>query len=1308
MGKSYLKSIARTFRSTKSRFLSVFGIVALGVGFLAGLSGTPVDMKRSVERYLDDGNFYDVRVLSTLGLTDADVEALGRVPGVRQVEPGWSADLLVKAGETDAVVSRVHSVSGEQSINRLVLQDGRMPQSPGECVVEAGANATNPTWPIGTTIKATDDNEDLDEKLAVTEFTVVGIVRNSNYFSFEREPASVGDGTIRLIFYIPPKAFAYEAYTEIYLTAEGALELDSLEQDYQTTVDALTASVEAIAEERCQARYNSLKAEGQQEIDDAWAEYNDAKAEAEQELADAWAELEDGRRKLADGEKKVKEGEADYQKGLRELNDNLQKLNDGIAALGDAENQLNEAENALTEGWEQLREGGDRLDSARRQLEAAQAQYDEGKSQLEKARQQLAEGKEQFDQLEQLDDGYRQYQGGLGSIASAINGMLGISEEEAQDQGVTGQDIHQVVAELSAIMPEQIPGDNTELVWLTLERVLLQSPALTPTRVAVSAMQVHARELYEALSQLPSEEQPAELMEWLAEFYAQEPDEILTEASRIGLNLCQILQSNPLSEAARELVDASFRILFGYSATEMTDAVRNLVIFYREIDAGMAQLAEQKGLESKEQAYEQISGITEATRKSIDDGEAQFAAGEQQLADAKAQLEDGWRQYNEGMAQLAEGRTQLEESRRQLDDGWALLAEKKVQLADAQRQLTEGRQKLADARVELDDARVTLAENLQKLRDGELDYEDALREVNEELADARAEIEDGEAELAKLEFPEWYVWDRSHNVSWASFKTNVDKLQAITTIFPVFFFLVAALVVSTTMTRMIEEERLQIGTLKALGYRSGEIMVKYLLYALAAALLGTAVGLTVGFYAFPTVIWSAYTIMYYVPVLYTPWQLNKALFAGGTLTGLTVGVTALACRASLSEAPAALMLPRAPRAGQRILLERITPLWRRLPFTWKVTCRNLFRYKKRFWMTVIGVSGCTALLVTGFGISDSLDAICTNQYGNIYHYDLTTAIAHPEDTASGPAHDYLYGADFDRSLAASMEKTTQPKAGTAGLECYLMVPQDLSAFADFADLHERLSGKATPLGEQGVVVTEKFAKEMGVSAGDTLTLENSEGTSAEFTVSGVCEHYVFNYVYLSAAAYEEGFGTPASWNVILTRFREDGPAQGDISRTLLAMDAVSAVNFTTDQMTTVLNMLDSIDAVVVLIIVCAAALAFVVLYNLSNINIAERVKEIATLKVLGFHDKETYRYVSRESSALTLIGALAGLVLGIWLHRFIITTVEVDAVMFGRQIQPLSFVYALVLTLLFGTVVNRVMGLRLKKISMVESMKAPE
>ena len=355
-----------------------------------------------------------------------------------------------------------------------------------------------------------------------------------------------------------------------------------------------------------------------------------------------------------------------------------------------------------------------------------------------------------------------------------------------------------------------------------------------------------------------------------------------------------------------DALDAILQEMTGMSSDELSQTLRMLLTAWRQMDKGIEQTAQAMGKPRSEvEAGLKDGSLVANAERELADGEARFAAGEQQLADAKAQLEDGWKQYN---------------------DGWALLAEKKVQLADAQRQLAEGRQKLADARVELDDARVTLAENLQKLRDGELDYEDALREVNEQLADARAEIEDGEAKLAELEPPEWYIWDRSHNVSWASFKTNVDKLQAITTIFPVFFFLVAALVVSTTMTRMIEEERLQIGTLKALGYRSGEIMVKYLLYALAAALLGTAVGLTVGFYAFPTVIWSAYTIMYYVPVLYTPWQLDKALFAGGTLTGLTVGVTALACRASLAEAPAALMLPRAPRAGQRILLERITPL----------------------------------------------------------------------------------------------------------------------------------------------------------------------------------------------------------------------------------------------------------------------------------------------------------------------------------------------------------------------------------------------
>ena len=677
-----------------------------------------------------------------------------------------------------------------------------------------------------------------------------------------------------------------------------------------------------------------------------------------------------------------------------------------------------------------------------------------------------------------------------------------------------------------------------------------------------------------------------------------------------------------------------------------------------------------------------------------------------QLAAALA----GLVQFQQGLQQYQSGLQQLNDARAELDDAYRLLQEKMQELGDAQGKLLDAQRQLDAAGRELADGRREIEENEQKLADGEAEYADAKAEAEQKLADARAEIEDGEAKLDELEMPVWYIWDRSKNTSFGSFKSNVDKLTAITTAFPVFFFLVAALVVSTTMTRMVEEERLQIGTLKALGYARGTIMQKYLWYALGASALGAVVGLAVGFRVFPTIIWSGYAMMYYMPEIATPWRLQQAVFAGASLIGLSLGVTAMACRTSLAEVPAALMLPRAPKAGKRILLERITPLWRRLPFTWKVTCRNLMRYKKRFWMTVIGVAGCTALLVAGFGLSDSLNGIITKQFDNVSHYDLMTVVSKESALREGEVYDTLFGDSetFPLSMAAAVESTHCDSAD-GEMELYLMVPQDLTRFAQLMDLHERLGGKPTPLTDDGIVLTEKLAKTLGAAAGDTVTLKNVDGDTAQFTVSGVCEHYIGNYAYITPAVYTAAFGKAPGYNAVLSTLSDESQQSRDaISEKLLDMDTVVSLTFTQDAVKQVLNMLRSIDAVVVLIIVCAAMLAFVVLYNLSNINIAERVKEIATIKVLGFYDREVYSYVNRESTALSCIGTLLGLALGKALHAFIITTVEVDSVMFGRQIAPQSFLYAVALTLAFSTAVNLVMGRKLKKISMVESMKAPE
>ena len=1199
MPRTYNKNVIRTFRSTRSRFFAIFSIVALGVGFLAGLSATPVDMKESMERYMDDSNFYDLRVVSTLGLTDEDVQALQQVSGVQQVQPAYSADLLVQTGD-DSAVARAHSLppDAEDAINQLVLTEGRMPQSPDECLVEVGATGLNPTYPVGTVFTVTAENVDLDSKLNHTRFTVVGLVHNSNYFSYEREPASVGSGAVQVVMYLQPEAFAYEAYTEIYLTAAGAKAQNSLTDAYRQTVQTVADNLAAIQDARCQARYDGLLADARAELDDAWQQYYEAKADADAQLADAAAELADGRKQLQDGKNKLADGQRQYNDGKSQLENGTNQMLDGQAQLNDALGQWLQADAQ----WQQ----------SKQELDAAKAQLDENEPAYRDGVQQLADA--------------------LGTDAAEVDKLAADLAAYCIAQGITPPtDAQGMLALLSAY------GKGLPLPQFSDEQ-------LTQLRAG-------AAELVTRLDSIPTDALP------------DDQKALLTEVKA-------------LVQAA---ADAE-------TSAQMWDALQNL---YSWLQAHRDLLPDD--------VYEALNALLLQLLNSDEMN---------QLAAALA----GLVQYQVGLQQYQSGLQQLNDARAELDDAYRLLQEKMQELGDAQGKLLDAQRQLDAAGRELANGRREIEENEQKLLDGETEYADAKAEAEQKLADARAEIEDGEAKLDELEMPVWYIWDRSKNTSFGSFKSNVDKLTAITTAFPVFFFLVAALVVSTTMTRMVEEERLQIGTLKALGYARGTIMQKYLWYALGASALGAVMGLAVGFRVFPTIIWSGYSMMYYMPKIATPWRLQQAVFAGASLIGLSLGVTAMACRTSLAEVPAALMLPRAPKAGKRILLERITPLWRRLPFTWKVTCRNLMRYKKRFWMTVIGVAGCTALLVAGFGLSDSLNGIITKQFDNVSHYDLMTVVSKESTLREGEVYDTLFGdsTTFPLSMAAAVESTHCDSAD-GEMELYLMVPQDLTRFAQLMDLHERIGGKPTPLTDDGIMLTEKLAKTLGAAAGDTVTLKNADGDTAPFTVSGVCEHYIGNYAYITPAVYTAAFGKAPGYNAVLSTLRDESQQSRDaISEKLLDMDTVVSLTFTQDAVKQVLNMLRSIDAVVVLIIVCAAMLAFVVLYNLSNINIAERVKEIATIKVLGFYDREVYSYVNRESTALSCIGTLLGLALGKALHAFIITTVEVDSVMFGRQIAPQSFLYAVALTLAFSTAVNLVMGRKLKKISMVESMKAPE
>lgn len=576
------------------------------------------------------------------------------------------------------------------------------------------------------------------------------------------------------------------------------------------------------------------------------------------------------------------------------------------------------------------------------------------------------------------------------------------------------------------------------------------------------------------------------------------------------------------------------------------------------------------------------------------------------------------------------------------------------------------------------------------------------------LEAARAEAE-ATADALRQSSADWILRTREDSVGYSSYKNNVGKVAALSKVFPVFFFLVALLVALTTMTRLVAENRGQIGTLKALGFSNGQILSEYLIYSLSASVLGCVLGFAVGFRLFPMAISSAYGMMFTVPETMTPFRPEIALWVAPITVGSILAATLIACWGEFRACPAVLLRPEAPAAGKRILLERIPFLWKRLPFSAKVTCRNLFRYKKRFFMTVIGVAGCSALLLTGFGLRDSINDIVDLQFGEIYKYDMSLILTDPEawrQEGNSLTKKLEDRTKTDAWMAVS-DGTGRALANDKNESVTLFVPENSEKMEQFITLRERKSGKAIPFPDADVVLTEKLSETLGVSVGDTVTLENGAGLRRELTVAGITENYLSSYAYLSADAYSGAFGTDPVYRTILCK-SADGTNREDRIAELMADDAVLYVNSSDSLRESFADSIKSIDGVILVLILAAGLLCMVVLYNLTNVNICERRRELATIRVLGFHRREVERYIFRETNLLSLIGALAGLVVGIFLHAFVVRTVEIDMVMFGRTIYPLSYLFALLISVFFTLLVNQVMRRQIRKIDMVEAMKANE
>lgn len=733
-----------------------------------------------------------------------------------------------------------------------------------------------------------------------------------------------------------------------------------------------------------------------------------------------------------------------------------------------------------------------------------------------------------------------------------------------------------------------------------------------------------------------------------------------------------------------------------------------------EYDKNLAAL--QSRLALGEQTLSELQGQKDALlsqQVQLDDAVAQLTAG---IAQIDAQTAGVPEQLSAARDELAAQRVAAEEA---FATAQSRLDGAASQLASGRSQLDAGKQSYAAGAAELESGKAEYASGLESYEEGRAEYDEKAADAAAQFVDAETKLADAQAEIDALEAPEIMVLDRTKNIGAESFVSDAGRIDRIAMVFPFIFFLVAALVSLTTMTRMVEEERVLIGTYKALGYSKARITSKYLIYAVVASGVGAAVGIVALSLFLPYFIMNAYSIIYAVPVRPTPIDPGMALLSAGLGVGITVAATCFAAASTLRETPAALMLPRAPKAGKRILLERVKLLWSRMSFSWKVTARNIFRYKRRFFMAVIGIAGCTALLLTGLGLQNAINDIIDKQFGEIYHYNMVVREADDvsqedasavggilADTGLESAH---AAAHTENMLAARVD---DPNGEQQRFE--LIVPEDPQQFSEYVTMRERVGHDPLSLDGEGVVISEKLANELGLSTGETMLLfdedavGNATGEGREVRVSGIMENYVSQYAFATPEAFGKISGEAPAFTTLFVKATEDETQRAALSDELLAIDGVKTVGFNDETIESYRTMLKSVDAVVVVLVVAAAALAFVVLYNLTNINITERQREIATLKVLGFNAHEVNAYIYRETLLLSAIGALVGCVLGIFMEGFVVVTAEVDQVMFGREIHALSFVIAFVLTMLFSVLVTLFMRKKLSDIDMVESLKSVE
>ena len=1357
----------REISKTKSRFLSLLLLSALAVAFLSGLRTTAPVMERTADGYYDHHNLMDIHVMSTLGLTDDDIDYLSSLEDISAAEGAYTADGILHLESNDLVVKLV-SLS-EQGINTPALVEGRMPQADDECLVEP-LLLEQSGLSIGDTISFDTGTGDYEDALGPAEFTIVGTANSPLYLSTDRGTSSLGTGKVNGFVLLPMGAFAMETYTDAYLTVSWAKDLYCYDDDYGDRMDDLLDQLEPLGDARAGLRYDQVIDEANQKLSDAQQEFDDAEAEAEQELADARQELDDGWQEYYDGLAEYEDGLATYEE---ESADAWQQIADAEAELPDALKELEDGEQEYADGVQELADGKAEYWDGVKEWQDGKAEYDQGYQDLVDGEAEYQENYKTLSDAQQAyDDGWQEYQDGLVALEDG-GGQLMAAEAQLADAKAQ---LDSGAAQLSAGYAQLEAGKaalaqartnlNTQLDTLGGVMALLSpGTALTGSAAILSPDTPWTQTDGQVLAMLLTADQDG-LTSWVMGLVmsgqltlqqAMALQEQLTGMAGISLTgqfqdmVDQRLMTQDQADGLTAQLTAALTAAAGGTDGEgnpVSPDPEPLKAFFSQsipgfLAAGEAQIAAGEAQLSSASAqltdgrlqYAEGKKAVDEARAEFEDGVKQSQEAEQTLFESRVELEDGWKQLSDGRKELDDGWREVADAKQELDDGWAELEDARQEILDGEQELIDARAELddgwqqyydgvadleeakatlpgelADARQELADGKQELDDAYQELLDGEQEYADGKAEADEKLSDARQELNDARREVAEIEDCQWYVLGRNTNVGYVSYQQDAERMGNLASVFPLIFFLVAALVCLTTMTRMVEDQRVEIGGLKALGYSRSAIAMKYVGYGFLSSFFGGLLGLALGVTIIPTIIFNAWKVLYTVGDMNLFLLPEVALLSVGAAVLCVTGTALATCFAALTAVPAQLMRPKSPKPGRRVLLERIRPVWKRMSFTWKVTMRNLFRYKKRFWMTVIGIGGCTALIITGFGVRNSLYDVFDKQYDEITPYSAQVSLM--DDVTDDELTEIAAVLDGSDLVSEWMPVSSQPitaESGTRSLDSnvYLFTVADEEQFSRFVRLRHRQDDRPVSLPQEGAVITEKLADMLKVDVGDTITLVDGDNRRAEVTITDLTENYVFHYIYITEACYESLFGQTSEINSLMVTYTEDTEENSDaVAEQLIPLSGVSSVSRIENTKNTFIDGMKGVDYAVVVITVSAAALAFVVLYNLTNINITERMRELATLKVLGFYTGELNAYIYRENIFLTIFGILLGLVLGKFLHQWLIITVEIDMVMFGRDAGVMSYVYAAALTALFSFLVNVFSRGKLKKIDMVESLTA--